>query len=300
MIILLLRSLFEWGYLAIQEHRWPDDALFLRAVYRVCLRREPDEIGQRYYLGALRGKTATRLGIMRSVVQSNEFKLLHGFSIHPADAVHQARMMLVQQCLPAARVILDLGGAAKGRPEGALLAMGYPHCPRQIIIVDLPPAEGNVEMPHEWLSPEGIQVIYHLGSMTDLSWLMDESVDLVWAGESIEHVEEWEAVGVAKEVFRVLKPGGIFCFDTPNAALTSLQSPHALIHPEHKREYFVSEMRDMLERAGFRVIEAKGICPMPRSLATGVFDITELVSNIRLSENPEEGYLFFLKAVKPG
>ena len=135
--------------------------------------------------------------------------------------------------------------------------------------------------------------------MTDLSWIPDKSVDLVHAGESIEHITEADAWTICMEVFRILRPGGYFCLDTPNAALTRLQSPEHLIHPEHKKEYMVHEIREMLERTGFVILETLGICPMPESLRRGVFDLQELTRNIGLSEKPEEGYLFFFKAVKP-
>jgi hypothetical protein len=38
---------------------------------------------------------------------------------------------------------------------------------------------------------------------------------------------------------------------------------------------------------------------MPESLRQKVFDPKELIRNICLSQNPEEGYLFFVKAIKP-
>ncbi len=96
-----------------------------------------------------------------------------------------------------------------------------------------------------------------------------------------------------------MRPGGYFCLDTPNAALTRLQSPYRLIHPEHQKEYTFYEMLGMLERAGFEIIGALGICPMPESLKRGLFDFKELTRNVALNERPEEGYLFFLKAIKP-
>ena len=300
-IRVMMRLLFELSKLAVQVRRWPDDCLFMRAVYRACLKREPDADGEAFYLAALRRGSMSKLDVLRSVLESNEFKQIYGLPVHPLNALHQARMMLVRQHLPMARVIVDLGGTAEGNPEGALLAMGYPYRPSEIIVVDpvIPqPLRGHGEEP-EWVTPDGVRIRYHQGSMTDLSWIPDQSVDLVFAGESIEHISENEARTVCAEVFRILKPGGYFCLDTPNATLTRLHSPDVLIHPEHKKEYTVQEIREMLERAGFVILEALGICPMPESLRRRVFDPTELIRNIRLSENPEEGYLFFIKAIKP-
>jgi ubiquinone/menaquinone biosynthesis C-methylase UbiE len=293
--------LFELSKVAVQTHRWPDDRLFVKAVYRACLKREPDADGEAFYLAALRRGSMSKVDILRSVLESNEFKQIYGLPVHPLNALHQARMMLIRQHLPMARVIVDLGGTAEDHPEGALLVMGYPYHPSEITIVDpvLPRLLREHGKDPEWITPDGVRIRYHQGSMTDLVWIPDQSVDLVFAGESIEHVSETEAWTVCAEVFRILKPGGYFCLDTPNAALTRLQSPERLIHPEHKKEYMVHEIREMLERAGFVILETLGICPMPESLRQKVFDPKELIRNICLSQNPEEGYLFFVKAIKP-
>jgi SAM-dependent methyltransferase len=298
------RFLLEYGGLALKTRRLPSNTLFLQAAYRTFLKREIDDEGLNYYLHALQRKSITRQAVLTSIIQSSEFKRVHGFPIHPADAVHQSRMMLFQQYLPPAQVIVDLGGAAHDHPEGALLAMGYPHRPHEIIIVDLPPADRidgaeRAELSQEMVTEDGIRVSYLYRSMADLSPIADQSVDLVVSGESIEHVSESDVDLVCQEVYRILKPGEYFCLDTPNAALTRLQSPNELIHPEHKKEYYVHELKDKLEHWGFKIVEAKGICPMPQSLQSGVFDFAEMIRNIGLSENPEEGYLFYLKAIKP-
>lgn len=301
-IRILIRLGLALAKLVFQTRQWPDDRLFIRVVYKTCLKREPDADGMEFYLSALRRKSMNRVGVLRSVLLSNEFRQIYGLPIHPLDAVHQARMRLVRQHLPPAEIIVDLGGASEDHPEGALLAMGYPYHPKEIIVVDLilPRALRDSGLNPEWITPDGVRVRYHQGSMTDLSWISDESVDLIWAGESIEHISEAEAEIVCQEAFRILRPGGYFCLDTPNAALTRLQSPDRLIHPEHQKEYTFYEMLGMLERAGFEIIGALGICPMPESLKRGMFDTKELVRNIGFTEKPEEGYLFFFKALKPG
>jgi len=300
----LLRFFLEFLKTMLVTRCWPEDSLFIRIVYRAILKREPDEAGQRYYLEALQRRTLTRFAVLRSVLQSNEFRQIHRLPIHPLDALHQARMILVQHYLPPAEIIVDLGGAAEGRPEGALLAMGYPYHPREITIVDLPPdqrlrgTKGN-EPYQSWRTADGVHIRYVYQSMADPLPIDSASVDLVWSGQSIEHITEWEADIVFQEVYRILKPGGYFCLDTPNAALTRLQSPNALIHPEHKKEYYVQELIVKLKQHGFEIVETKGICPMPESLRNGLFNYMEIINNITLSDNPEEGYLFYIRAVKP-
>jgi hypothetical protein len=66
--------LFELSKVAVQTHRWPDDRLFVKAVYRACLKREPDADGEAFYLAALRRGSMTKVDILRSAPESNEFK----------------------------------------------------------------------------------------------------------------------------------------------------------------------------------------------------------------------------------
>jgi len=115
--------------------------------------------------------------------------------------------------------------------------------------------------------------------MGDLRSIADSSVDLVVSGESIEHVSEDEADRVFREALRILKPEGHFCLEHANARLTRIQSPGNLIHPEHQKEYRVSELVTKLTRHGFHIATVKGICPMPDSLATGRFDLNEMARN---------------------
>jgi hypothetical protein len=297
----LTRFLLKYGWsLITSPNTLRDDEVFLKTVYRIYLKREIDEEGKQYYLQALQ-RGMKRWKILQSIVKSSEFRQVQNLPVHPLMAQHQARMILIRRCLPPADVIVDLGGAAKDHPEGALLAMGYPHSPRKITIVDLPPSqrlEGGSESSQAFLTDDGIQIRYLYQSMADPLPIEDASVDLVFSGESIEHITEKEANKVCEEAYRIIQPGGYFCLDTPNAVLTTLQSPGGLMHPEHKREYRVEELRSKLEQAGFRIVEGKGVCPMPRSIQNEVFDQAELVENITLSDEPEEGYLFFLKAIK--
>lgn len=299
------RFLFEYSRIVVKTRQWPNDTLFLQAAYRAFLKRELDEASQSYHLQALQAKHTTWWGVLHSIVQSDEFKLVYPLPAHPLYKLHEVRMKLVQNCLPPAQVILDLGGAgSRGHPEGALLAMGYPHHPAEIIIVDLPPTQRlnggqGAENSPIFVTKENIHIRYLYRSMSNLSDIASETVDLVFSGESIEHITEAEADLVCQEVYRILRPGGYFCLDTPNAALTRLQSPGAFIHPEHKKEYDVHELQSKLEQWGFAVIESKGLCPMPESFRTRLFSYKEMVHNADLADTPETSYLFFLKAIKP-
>jgi len=272
-----------------------DNGEFLRAVYRGCLGREPDDAGFVQYLKLIDGGMFEWADVLHSILGSEEFFRSHDTQRtedRANTALHRARTMLFEKHLPAAEVAVDLGGASASHPEGALFALGYPHTPRELYLVDL----------HSGARPEAAAQAARgtsIRSVSDLHAIGDETVDLVVSPQSIERVAEEEADRVFQEVFRVLRPGGHFCLDTPNARLARIQSPNQLLHPEHKKEYRVSELSRKLVRHGFQVAAVKGICPMPVSLTAGKFDLVEMALNARLSDSAEDCYVFFVDAVKP-
>ena len=96
--------------------------------------------------------------------------------------------------MPKASQILDLGGTHQGYADGALVHLGYPYAFDRLLVVDLPPEER-----HEIYrggsdgttvqSPLGL-VEFAFHSMTELERYPDQSFDLVYSGQSIEHVTE--------------------------------------------------------------------------------------------------------------
>ncbi|EFO81267.1 hypothetical protein OSCT_0856 [Oscillochloris trichoides DG-6] len=279
------------------------DEVFLKHAYAVTLQRAADLTGSKYFLRLLERNAITRQEVIESIMASAEYQFCIGNLISPIGALHQMRMLLFQEHLPPARRILDLGGAAHNHEEGSLLAMGYPHQPEEITIIDLPPEAriGGTEAAETQreIVVDGVRIRYLYRSMADLADIPTASMDLIVSGESIEHISEADGEIVCREAFRILAPGGSFCLDTPNGALTRIQSPDEFIHPEHQKEYLVQEIRDMLVRYGFEIVNEKGVCPMPESLRTKVFDLSEMSKKMSLSDNPEEGYVFFIHAMKP-
>ena len=163
--------------------------------------------------------------------------------------------------------------------DGALVHLGYPYPFERLVVVDLPVDErdaiyqgGSTGEPV--LSELGpVEFAFH--SMVDLSRYDDGSFDLVYSGQSIEHVSEAEGDTVAREAFRVLAPGGWFCLDTPNGPVWRLRSDRA---DEPRPPDRVRRRRSCvakLERAGFDVTECKGLNLMRRGVAAGVFDEAE-------------------------
>ena len=142
--------------------------------------------------------------------------------------------------------------------------MGYPYPFDELTVVDLPSEDRHAlyrdeSRPDTVETPQGL-VTYRYHSMTDLRSYPSGSFDLVYSGQSIEHVTRRQAGGVLSQVRRVLRPGGILALDTPNRRLTRLQQD-AFIDPDHKYEYSHPELAAMLRGTGFVIERAVGMSP---------------------------------------
>ncbi|MEH1833626.1 MAG: methyltransferase domain-containing protein [Nostoc sp.] len=296
-IFLGLFYLFNW--------RSPNNTEFVHLVYAYFLFFPLSEEELSFYRDNLDKGNFSRIQVIISYLMlpiGIEQKL---FSRTGIEAHHLARVKLVQEILPPAEYILDLGGSCPGSPEGALMVMGYPYNPQQLDIVDLSQEERIYnrqfeEYPQQFITLDNLTKIYYIyRSMADLSNFPEHAVDLVWSGQSIEHVTEEEAEKVIQEVFRVIKPGGSFCLDTPNRQLTKLLVRRGFVHPEHKIEYTPDELVAKIQKAGFIIKKKLAISPMPYSLKTKKFSKLELMNSVGFSENANQGFSFFIYCSKP-
>ena len=248
----------------------------VRMAFNVILDREPDVTGGSEYAAKLANGELSRHGVAQALAHSEEFRR----QVPIGDvllSMHVSRSEFVAG-LPRASRILDLGGTHQGMADGALVHMGYPYPFTRLVVVDLP-----VDQRHEIYQQgsQGATVASELGpvefafhSMVDLSAYADGSFDMVYSGQSIEHVSESEGDTVMREVFRVLVPGGWFCLDTPNGPVWRLRSA-ALMNDDHKIEYGAAQLQSMLESHGFVVAEAKGLNLMQHGVAARRFDEQE-------------------------
>ncbi|MFN4083460.1 MAG: class I SAM-dependent methyltransferase [Bacteroidia bacterium] len=78
----------------------------------------------------------------------------------------------------------------------------------------------------------------------------DESLDVVTSFQFIEHIHD--RIGFIKEVYRVLKPGGVFLCSTPNALMSIARNPF------HVHEYTFNEMENEVKNI-FNNYEFKGL-----------------------------------------
>jgi SAM-dependent methyltransferase len=212
--------------------------------------------------------------------------------------IHNARAKLVATYLPEAKVIVDLGAAA-----GSLERFGYPYTFEKLIAVDLPPDDRHDMYREKAMvdveTPFGpVTSLY--SSMDDLSAIPSGSVDLVWSGQSMEHITEEQGDRVCAEVHRVLRPGGQFCLDTPNRLMTEihLAGGFPFSHPEHKVEYYPDDLQRKLIAGGFTIVEALGVCEMIRTRRKGAIDYRDFYASAGVNSNVNGSYIQYYRCAR--
>jgi SAM-dependent methyltransferase len=278
----------------------PHDAV--RMAYNVLLRRDPDPAAWVQYTEALSARLISYDDLVDRIRCSNEFRVnvrLSPSALH--TSLHASRCEFIVG-LPRARRIVDLGGGHTTDERGALVALGYPYDFEELVVVDLPPDDRHPLYRSERFlvaDTERGRVSYEYRSMVDLSFLEDDSVDLVYSGQSIEHVSEAEGDVVLTHVRRILRPGGHLALDTPNGRVTRLQQDD-FIDPDHEVEYTLSQLRTKLEAAGLDVVSERGLNWGGPAVDEGRFDPGACSANYGIYHDAESCYLLALLARKPG
>ena len=272
-----------------------------RMAYNVLLRRDPDQTGSDEFTGALADHRMSFEDMVDRIRTSAEFRVvarpgaagLHG-------SLHASRCEFIIG-LPQARRIIDVGGGHTSDPRGALVVLGYPYDFDELVIVDLPPDDRHELYKSDRFSDADThrgRVRYEYRSMVDLSFAEEESVDLVYSGQSIEHVPESAGDDVLNGAFRALRPGGYMAIDTPNGRLCRMQQDD-FIDPDHDVEYTLEQLRDKVIRAGFEIETIRGLNWGGPRVAQGRFDIAALSANYGIFHAADECYLLAFLIRKP-
>jgi 2-polyprenyl-6-hydroxyphenyl methylase/3-demethylubiquinone-9 3-methyltransferase len=167
-------------------------------------------------------------------------------------------------------------------------------------------SEPSLEAARKHAAATGVNVTYRSGSAYELD-LPDESVDGLIMSDVLEHL--FDLGRAAREVARVLRPGGVFAFDTQNRTVKSyllmiLAAERLLkvIPPRtHDWRMFIrpAELTSVLASAGLAVGELRGMAParpIPAVVASAWKE--KRFGAFKLSDDLSVGYIGY--AVKGG
>ena len=135
-------------------------------------------------------------------------------------------------------------------------------------VTGVDPSEAAIQVAQDHAQREGLKINYKVGTGESIP-LGDHSVDCVVCVDVLEHVEDLDRV--LDEFRRVLKPGGLFFFDTinrnPLAALVIVHLGEMILRllprGTHDPAKFIrpSELRSKLDARGFEVGPLVGLGP---------------------------------------
>lgn len=167
-------------------------------------------------------------------------------------------------------------------------------------------------------APGGAVETCYLQGVGEALPFADRSFAVVFCCDVLEHVRELPAV--LSEIARVLKPGGVFCYDTINRTLASWLiaikisqqwKPFAFAPPRlHVWEMFIRprEMQELLETCGLKWRGHRGMKPnrsLPgvlwalRQRARGKMSLSELGRELFMVECRGLSLMYLGYAVKP-
>jgi 2-polyprenyl-6-hydroxyphenyl methylase/3-demethylubiquinone-9 3-methyltransferase len=174
-----------------------------------------------------------------------------------------------RQVDPQGRLLLDVGCG------GGLLAEEFARLGCQVTGVD--PSELSLQTAREHARQEGLTIIYQTGVGEQLPFA-DASFDLITCCDVLEHVNDVQQV--IREIARVLKPGGLFFYDTINRSFIAWlgdiklaqdwQATSFMPVNLHEWQKFIKprELQDYLKQANLPGQEMRGISPRTHPLAT--------------------------------
>jgi len=147
----------------------------------------------------------------------------------------------------ATGAVLDWG-AGQGLLTQRLQSLKQFH---SITAADIQPRPGSIDAPIQWIQ-------------TDLNnplHLEAETFDVIVSAEVIEHLENPRAI--VREWFRLLKPGGLLMFSTPNNE--SLRAILALILQGHFVDFgdlsYPAHITALVRKDLSRILNEAGFCP---------------------------------------
>ncbi len=213
--------------------------------------------------------------------------LFHNFH----DLLHAQRTVELSRMPKGARVLLSAG--CSGRWYFDWLDEHYGPVARHIGVERYVPRPDDLPAGVEWIDT----------SVAHMPQVADGSVDLLFSGQNIEHLFGDDVVGFLAECARVVHPGGHLVINSPHREIARLL---CWSMNEHTIEFTPSEAGELVELAGFDVVDLRGVWLTrdPDSCAILPLDPyeagaspTELLRRVQVAARyPDHSFVWWLEA----
>lgn len=212
----------------------------------------------------------------------------------PYQMIHRLRTEQLRRMPRGAETVLS--GGASGGWYFDWFQDNYPGVRRHIGVEAYLPQPPNLPANVEWVTD-------YLGNMHHVA---SAGVDLVYAGQTVEHVWPDDLANFLCESHRVLRPGGWIVYDSPNRRITSSLKWY---FGQHTAELTVDEAVRIAQLAGFGEVRVRGIwlCYQREEHRYLPFDPAAPVEGITHEERialadgrPEDSFIWWLEARKTG
>lgn len=162
------------------------------------------------------------------------------------EFLHECRTTCLKE-IPAASSVLSIG--ASGLWYFEWFNKNYPHQITTHTGIDISPCPSGLPAYVRWIQHDG----------SDLSMIPSGSIDLVFAGQFIEHISWEQQYQFLVETHRVLASDGFLVVDSPNFTVANR---YGIKHQDHVSELSYGQMSEALAIAGFSVTDSRGIMPV--------------------------------------
>ncbi len=143
--------------------------------------------------------------------QSDSPLYLMQCSVNPARVGYFKRILFTELYVnPQGKSALEVG-CGGGILCEEIARMGFD-------VTGIDPSEHSLQIAANHAKASGLRINYEIGKGEALPY-RDNSTDIVFCCDVLEHVQD--VPKVIAEIYRVLKPGGYFCYDTLNRTFLS-------------------------------------------------------------------------------